>query len=343
MNKPVIFYFVHAHGAGHRATFRMLYPQLQLYFNVIPVTTNKEITKYLEDTYNIKVIELPPKYPAHFTAPEHTFSKAFEVTPYVKEAANRAEFLARCIKQHNPVALYCDGVPEIAIMTRGMGVPVVLVHLPGDIRSDPTQVFAHELADHIVAHFPQKLEQSNYRYTRKTIYSGYLSQFGPQYYNERSANKNDIAIVLGSDAYDQDIMDAITNNDQYNYTIIGNRTSYRLGDHCRQIGRVSNIMKELKGDIVITAAGQNTIAEMISLKKKLIVLPEPRPYNEQIIHAEQLRINNIAFVANENFTPYQWARAIEKSAISQPRYEGLVNYRGAELITSKLEEWYGSI
>ena len=169
MRKPTIFYFVHAHGKGHRATFHNLYPEISAFFEVVAVTTNHKITTYLKKHYEVEVLELPPKYPKNYTIPEHTFSKAFEVTPYATEPAERSKALADAIIRYKPKALYCDGVPELAIMVRSMGVPVIYVHLPGNVMHDPTQVFAHELADRIVAHFPRSLEQPDYPYSAKNF------------------------------------------------------------------------------------------------------------------------------------------------------------------------------
>ena len=61
MKKPTLFYFVHAHGNGHRATFNLLYPALSVFFEVIALTTNNEITKYLREKHDVQVLELPPK------------------------------------------------------------------------------------------------------------------------------------------------------------------------------------------------------------------------------------------------------------------------------------------
>ena len=74
MTKPTILYFVHAHGNGHRATFKMLYPALLVFFKVIALTTNSAITGYLRENSNVQVLELPPKYPPGYDIPEHTFS-----------------------------------------------------------------------------------------------------------------------------------------------------------------------------------------------------------------------------------------------------------------------------
>jgi len=337
--KPTVFYFVHAHGNGHRATFNMLYPALSVFFNVIAITTNNEITAYLHKKHDVQVIELPPKYPADYKIPEHTFSQAFEVTPYGIEPAKRAKALAEAIERCKPKAFYCDGVPELGIMVRGMGVPVVLVHLPGNIMDDPTQVFAHELADHIIAHFPSFLEQADYQFASKTYYSGYLSKYAGRSLKESKPSDN-VTVLLGYDNYDLSVLKNITKYQSTTFTIIGNKQKYDLGKNCLQLGRVEDISKAIVGEIVISAAGQNTIAELLSLHKSLILLPEPRPYNEQVVHANALANENVALLANETFSAEQWQNLLQKAKAPKPFQKDLVNLSSSEAIAQKMRDWY---
>jgi UDP-N-acetylglucosamine:LPS N-acetylglucosamine transferase len=339
--KPTILYFVHAHGNGHRATFNMLYPALLAVFEVIAVTTNNEITEYLHNKHNVQVLELPPKYPTGYKIPEHTFSKAFEVTPYATEPAKRAKALAEAIEHYKPKAFYCDGVPELAIMVRGMGVPVVLVHLPGNVMNDPTQVFAHELADQIVAHFPAFLEQPDYRFTSKTYYSGYLSQYAG--YKSTPSEQFDnlpVTILLGYDNYDVSVLKNITEDQNTQFTIIGNKQNYDLNKNCIQLGPVKDISEAITGDIVISAAGQNTIAELLSLGKRLILLPEPRPYAEQAVHAQVLADQKVALLAQESCSAEQWQNVIQKGKTFIPVNQNLVNVSSPEMIAQKMKDWY---
>jgi UDP-N-acetylglucosamine:LPS N-acetylglucosamine transferase len=339
-----IFYFVHAHGNGHRATFNMLYPALSAYFKVIAVTTNKEITRYLYEKHDIQVLELPTKYPLGYKIPEHTFSKSFEVTPYATEPAGRAKALAEAIERYKPKALYCDGVPELAIMVRGMGVPVVLVHLPGNIMKDPTQVFAHELADHIVAHFPSFLEQANYQFASKTYYSGYLSKYsGLRLKESNQSNTNNVTILLGYDNYDISVLENITTDKNTQFTIIGNKRIYDLDKNCRQLGPVEDISEAIVGDVVISAAGQNTISELLSLGKRLVLLPEQRPYDEQEVHANVLANKNVALLAKETFTVEEWQNVLQKAKVFKPIYNNLVNASSPEVISQKMRDWYAGI
>jgi len=341
MKKPTIFYFVHAHGNGHRATFNLLYPALSVFFEVIALTTNNEVTEYLRQKHDVDVLELPPKYPAGYALPAHTFSKAFEVTPYAIEPAGRAKALAKAIERYRPRAFYCDGVPELAIMVRGMGVPVVLVHLPGHVMNDPTQVFAHELADHIVAHFPASLEQANYSFAAKTYYSGYMSQYAGR--GQKQSNSlaiNNVTILLGYDNYDVSVLQAMTNDQHTPFTIIGNKMDYDLAENCVLLGPVKDISEAIAGDVVISAAGQNTIAELLSLNKRLILLPEPRPYDEQLVHATVLANQHIALLAQETFSPEQWQNIRQKANVLTPSYENLVNASAPEAIAHQLRDWY---
>lgn len=341
MKKPTIFYFVHAHGNGHRATFNLLYPALSHFFEVIAITTNSEITGYLHQKHDVDVLELPPKYPAGYEIPEHTFSKAFEVTPYAMEPAGRAKALAEAIEHYQPKAFYCDGVPELAIMVRGMGVPVVLVHLPGNVMHDPTQVFAHQLADHIVAHFPASLKQESYQYTSKTFYSGYMSKYaGRGLQQSNCTDSHPVTILLGYDNYKVSVLKNITTDPNIPFTIIGNKIDYGLGKNCVQLGPVKEVSEAIAGDVVISAAGQNTIAELLSLHKRLILLPEPRPYDEQAVHANMLAHNNIALLAQESFSAEQWQNMLQKAKGFTPSSENLVNALAPEAIAQKMKDWY---
>lgn len=341
MKKPTIFYFVHAHGNGHRATFNMLHPALSVFFEVIAITTNSEITGYLHKKHDVQVLELPPKYPAGYEISEHTFSQAFEVTPYAIEPAGRAKALAEAIERHKPKAFYCDGVPELAIMVRGMGVPVVLVHLPGNIMNDPTQVFAHELADHITAHFPSSLEQADYQFASKTYYSGYISKYsGLELRPSNHSDIDNVTILLGYDNYDEPVLKNMTKDQNTQFIIIGNKQDYDLDKNCILLGPVKDIREAIAGEVVISAAGQNTIAELLSLGKRLILLPEPRPYDEQVVHANVLANQNLAQLAQETFSAEQWQNVLQKAKVFTPSYKNLVNASASEEIAQKIKNWY---
>ncbi|WP_316757562.1 glycosyltransferase [Pedobacter aquatilis] len=344
MTKPVLFYFVHAHGNGHKATFAILLPELSKYFQVIALTTNAEVSYDLRRKHEVLVLELPAKYPDGYEIPEHTFSKAFEVTPYAIEPALRGKAVAEMIVKYRPKAFYCDGVPEIAILFRAMGIPVVLVHLHGQFLNDPTRVFAYELADHIVAHFPVFIEQSDYPYLAKTYYSGYLSKYHNLHTQHISTEHIDnIAILMGYDNYDEVLLKNITCAENIQFTIIGNKKTYNLGENCIQLGMVDDISACIKGNVVISAAGQNTIAELFSLGKRLILLPEPRPYHEQYVHASILKEKGFALLAHEDFSCNEWKKIIKKISAFPVDSSKLISYPSAQNVALQMKKWYAGL
>jgi len=103
---------------------------------------------------------------------------------------------------------------------------------------------------------------------------------------------------------------------------------------------VKDISEVIVGEVVISAAGQNTIAELLSLGKRLILLPEPRPYDEQIVHANVLANQNVAFLTKENFSPEQWQNVLQNAKGFTPSYENLVNASAPQEIAQKMKNWY---
>ena len=90
-----------------------------------------------------------------------------------------------------------------------------------------------------------------------------------------------------------------------------------------------------------SAAGQNTIAELLSPGKRLILLPEPRPYNEQAVHANVLANHHVALLAEDTFSPEQWQSILQKAKIFTSLHPNLVIPSSAEGITQQMRNWYG--
>jgi UDP-N-acetylglucosamine:LPS N-acetylglucosamine transferase len=339
--KPHLFYYVHAHGSGHIASFLLVYPELSKYFTVVAITTNQKATTALDSIDDLAVHELPLKWSPNDVPPAHTFSKAFEETPYSTYPIERVATFLALVQDYVPVAFICDGSPELAIVARGMGVRVVITHLLGDTLKDPTQVFAYELADHILAFSPQVL-QPEYSYGSKTFFSGYMSQYD-QSTIQNNTYDDTISILLGNDNFEESQLQIMTSDLHRKFVIIGNRQAYDLGSHCIQLGRVTNVAEHIAGQIVVTAAGQNSIAELLSLRKKLIVLPEQRPYNEQAANADALAQYGAALRANHAMTQQQWSDLYQIAESFKPRYHHLSNPHAAQEIAAKLQEWYGTV
>ncbi len=338
MTKPRLLYYVHAHGSGHLAIFKLLEPELSKYFEIIALTTNVRATEALQGMDNILVHELPAKWGPLDIPPKHTFSKAFEETPYSKYPAERIAKLLDIVQRHQPVAFFCDGSPELAIAARSMGVPIVLVHLLGNTMIDPTQVFTYELSDHIIANFPKALQTPGYNYTDKTYYSGFISRYAAKALLETPDET--ITILMGTDNYSQELVSRMTADPSRNFVIIGNNHEYALEDNCVQLGYQTDVAQAISGNIVITAAGQNSVAELLSLGKTLIVLPEDRPYDEQKYNAMALSDNDMALIADDQMDADEWRELLETATDFEACYAECISPDAPANIAQLLRSWY---
>ena len=121
-------------------------------------------------------------------------------------------------------------------------------------------------------------------------------------------------MLLGYDNYDVSVLKNITKDQNTKFTIIGNKQDYDLDKNCILLGMVKDIREAIAGEIVVSAAGQNTIAELLSLGKRLILLPEHRPYDEQAVHADVLAAQHVALLAQATFSAEQWQNECKKQS-----------------------------
>ncbi len=91
----------------------------------------------------------------------------------------RMALITRWIEVTRPAAVVVDVSVEVALFVRLLGVPVIVMAMPGE-RTDGPHALVHQIADHIVAAWPQELYEPEWlrAYAAKTSYVGGISRFG---------------------------------------------------------------------------------------------------------------------------------------------------------------------
>ncbi len=308
-NKPVLFYYVHHQGQGHSTLFNLLVGDLQKTYAVHAVIANDLIESHVQKADAVHI--LPSKWDVTDKGFNHTFSQAFEGIPFNVQPARRLLALTNLVISYQPVAFFVDGSAELAIYARGMGVPVIFNRLLGSIEQDPTQTFAYQCASMITCFFPEEIEMGHYAYKDKTHYYGYISKYNS--IPDSSTNNSTITILMGSDGPSIETLQHITANQNYVFHIIGNREPLPLDPKVIQYGRVTDISQYIEGSVVISSAGLNSISELLALQKKIILLPEDRPYDEQVINATQLALLGRCVVATHDADTAQWNTYIHQA------------------------------
>ena len=103
-----------------------------------------DVMKLRRDDWALQVNE-PTAHGAVHWAPHHD-----------PGMASRTDTIARRVAEAQPEAVVVDVSVEVAVFVRLLGVPIIVMALPGE-RYDAPHLPVHRLADHIVAAWPKEL------------------------------------------------------------------------------------------------------------------------------------------------------------------------------------------
>ena len=205
----------------------------------------------------------------------------------------RMAIIARWIDQIRPAAVVVDVSVEVAVFVRLLGVPVIVMAVPGE-RTDAPHIFVHQLADHIIAAWPREFYAPAWLRTHaaKTSYVGGISRFAqrpcPPPDTRRATPKVLVLGGAGGGEIDQATVEAcstaLPDIDWHALGLPGGRaTPDPWPDICR-------------ADVIVTHAGQGCVADVAAAERPAIVLAQSRPFGEQHATAEALRRHRLAVV-----------------------------------------------
>jgi hypothetical protein len=205
----------------------------------------------------------------------------------------RMDAVARWIGEARPDAFVTDVSVEIATLVRLLGVPVIVMALPGE-RFDTPHLLVHRLADHIIAAWPQELLAPGWLrvHEDKTSYVGGISRYDDRARPAPDGQAHaDIRVLVLAGAM-EDFRAAIGGCARAcpgtTWTAIGGANGAWVEDPWPQI---------CAADVVVTAAGQGAIADIAAARRRAVVIPQPRPFDEQAITAHVLGRHRLATVA----------------------------------------------
>jgi hypothetical protein len=203
---------------------------------------------------------------------------------------SRMARLAAWIDNTDPAAIVVDVSVEVAVFARLLGVPVVVVAMPGT-RDDPPHQMAYGIADAILAPWPGGLYQPPWLqpYLHKTTFTGGISRFEGRAEQHDPALRSDVLVITGSG---------------------GSRISAPVIDACRAAypdttwrfaGGPDNWLPDpwpamCSAGVIVGNAGQNTVADLAVAARPAILIPEDRPFGEQHAIAEMQRGLRLATV-----------------------------------------------
>ncbi len=298
----MIGYYIHHHGFGHLARAISITAQMNQPVTALTSLDIAEphpfaaIVKLSRDDRQSQACEPTANGGLHWAPQHHTGYSA------------RMHELAQWVSETKPDAVVVDVSVEVATFVRLLGIPIIVVALPGR-RVDPPHQMVHRLADHIVAAWPEAFNEPTWlrTYRAKVSYVGGISRFDGRdrlpvshlehRYRLPQMGMTVLVLAGASDQFGTALDEYRSALPGCTWTTLGGMSGTWTSDPWQQI---------CSADVVITHAGQGSIADVAAARRPAVVIPQPRPFDEQLVTAQVLQKHRLAVVAG----PHSDLRAV---------------------------------
>jgi predicted glycosyltransferase len=208
-------------------------------------------------------------------------------------------------------AIVVDVSVEVSVLARLYGVPVIVMAMPGE-RHDRAHQLCYDLAEVLLAPWPGTSYSSwPKHWTDKATYLGGLSRFDGRPAPERHRGRK-VLVLSGVGSLDtkiEEICAAAAATPDWEWEILGSESTAASAhpSNLKVSGWIEDVWsKLLAADVIVTHAGQNSIAEVAAARRPAIVIPQRRPFGEQHATTAQLSQVEVAKVSQEWPTPSEW-------------------------------------
>jgi hypothetical protein len=303
----VIGYYIHHSGNGHRAR------ALSICARINPPVTALTSLPVPEPHGFDHVIQLP-RDDAQESAHDPTANGTLHWVPlHDSGLRERMRRIAEWISAAHPAAMVVDVSVEVATLARILGVPVVVMAMPGQ-RTDAPHQLVYQLAHHIVAAWPGELYEPAWLrpHRHKTSYVGGITRFDGRARGGTAARDAPRVLIFGGGAHVTiaGVHRCAEQHPQFQWTGVGVTGASWAEDPWPEL---------IAADIVITHAGEGSVADIAAAERPAIIIPQPRPFGEQHATARVLGYSGLATIRPHWPRPGQWAELLEMVGRSDGR------------------------
>jgi len=289
----MIGYYIHHQGRGHLQRARSIGRHL-----AVPTTMLSSLPRPDDADRWISLPLDDASRPADHTA----LGTLHWVPRHDHGLRRRMAIIAEWIDDAQPDLVVVDVSVEVAVLCRLMGIPTVVMAMPGD-RSDRAHRSAYDSAHAILAPWPAEFSASQWsdRWSDRTFHVGAISRYAGRRPQPAKCEGGPIRVLVlwgngGGGPPVEAVAAASRATPECQWRIAG------TGDAAG-----TPVWDQLSwADVVVTHGGQNAVAEVAAAGRPAVVIAESRPHDEQLATVRTLDRAGLA-VGLESFPePSQW-------------------------------------
>lgn len=312
MSRPSVAWYVHHHGQGHLGRLRAIAPHLDA------------------DVVCFSSLAEPAGLPAHCTwvhlerddavepgrpAPARSAPTAHGLLHWAPlgHGGHRSRLVAMAAEAHarGVTAFVVDVSVEVTLLARLLGIPPVLVAQPG-VRDDEPHALGLRAAERVLAPWPADLVPAAHLepVRDRTVFTGGISRF-----EGRAPADGDRSGVLllsgrgGTDVTPEEVDAAAAATPDRPWTLLGGRDAGWTDDPWHALTRA---------ETVVAWAGQNSVADLAVAGARAVVVPQPRPFDEQVTTGRALARAGLAVVEPAWPAAGRWPEVLDRAAALEP-------------------------
>jgi len=310
-------YYVHHHGLGHLTRYRAIRRAASF-----PIDALSELADAVDgETGCLLTTDVPDVHRNGGGGGDPTAGGTLHWAPIAPSigTARLGRFVG-WLHETQPAGVVVDVSVEAALTCRLAGVPTVVVRQHGD-RTDSAHELSYRQAARLLAPWPRALEHPDTPdwVVAKTVHVGFIGGSDPAHPASSTPDvapgPNDVVVLWGTGGGHlghetvRGIAAAVPDAKVF-LAGKGFADSSDLGNVVA-LGWVEDIDYLLAGrPVVIASAGNNTVAAAARFGCPLVVVPQPRPFDEQVEHARRLDASGAAVAVLADLSTGSWSSAL---------------------------------
>ena len=307
--RPVVGWYVHHHGAGHLTRLLAVRPHLDadvvVFSSLAPPAALPEATTWVElprDDHEVVAADGTSRRPGDpGSGADPTVRGLLHWAPLHHDGhAGRLATLASWIADARPRAFVVDVSVEVALLVRLLGVPPVVVAQPGD-RSDGPHALGWHAAELVLAPWAGGLHASPAldRVGDRVRTVGGVSRHDGRVDGPAVPEPGTVLVLAGGGAEGRAglarrVAEAAAATPTARWSVLGASPETWTDDPWPLIRAA---------EVVVSAAGQNSVADLAAASSRAVVVPQQRPFDEQHATARLLAAHGLAVVPGTERAP----------------------------------------